>query len=225
MKTAARLAHSKIRILLADDEPIFREGARKWIELQPDMACCAESANAASTEQAVAQEHPDLVILELRLERDDGFDLINRLHAAYPALRLLVMSRNDEMVFGDRVLRAGAHGYIMKNQTGPDLIAAIRSVMGGEVHLGKKLAASIIKKLWHKGAHSGDPTVRLSDRELQIFRFLGQGQSTRHIAEHLKLGVKTVETHREHIKRKLELKDAPSLVHAATRWVEGRPGP
>lgn len=222
MTMSDAVPEKKVRILIADDEPLFRDGVKHWLALDGGMECCAEASSVAETESAVAQTHPDLVILELRLQGEDTLNLIKTLRANHPSVTMLVMSRNDETVFGDRVLRSGARGFVTKSRTGRDLVVSIRAVMAGEIQMGRRAAASIIKKLWHKGSDNADLTSKLSDRELQIFQLLGQGQSTRRIAERLKLGIKTVETHREHIKRKLDLKDAPSLVHAATRWVEGQ---
>jgi DNA-binding NarL/FixJ family response regulator len=209
------------RILIADDEPIFRDGVRIWLSPEPDLACCGEAASVAEVRRAVEQEKPDLLLLELHLKGEDGFSLIKSLVTHQPALRILVVSRHDEMVFGHRALRAGARGYFMKQQDGPALLQAIRAVLSGEIHASKQLAATMIRKLWH-GDTSGDRTGRLSDRELQVFRMLGSGVGTKQVARRLRLSVKTVETYREHIKRKLDLENAPSLVHAATTWVQSQ---
>jgi DNA-binding NarL/FixJ family response regulator len=212
---------AKHRILIADDQPLFRDGVKSWLSREPDLICCGEAATAAATRQAVEVGQPDLVLLELRLKGEDGFDLIKTLRSAHPDLRILVVSQNDEMAFGDRALRAGVRGYFMKEQDGAALLQAVRAVLGGEIHVSKQLAATMIRKLWH-GDTSGDRTSRLSDRELQVFRMLGSGIGTKQVAQRLRLSVKTVETYRQHIKRKLDLKDAPSLVHAATTWVQSR---
>ena len=211
----------KRRILIADDQPIFRDGVKTWLSRQPDLACCGEAASVAAACRAVEQEKPDLVLLELRLQGEDGFDLIKALLSLQPALLILVVSQNDEMVFGHRALRAGARGYFMKEQDGSALLQAIRVVLSGEIHVSKQLAATMIRKLWH-GDTTGDRTGRLSDRELQVFRMLGSGIGTKQIARRLRLSIKTIETYREHLKRKLDLEDAPSLVHAATTWVQSQ---
>jgi DNA-binding NarL/FixJ family response regulator len=211
----------KYRILIADDQPVFRDGVKFWLEQEADMECCGETEDAEATRRAVAAEKPDVVLLELRLKGDDGLELLRALRDSQPELCVLVVTHNDEMVFGDRVLRAGARGYFAKTQPGSELIKAIRAVLGGDIHVSKNLAAVMMKKLWRKDAGS-DQTATLSDRELQVFQMLGSGIGTKQVARQLSLSIKTVETYREHIKRKLGLKDAPSLVHAATTWVEGR---
>jgi DNA-binding NarL/FixJ family response regulator len=221
MNATGVAAGAKHRILIADDQPLFRDGVRSWLHREPDLVCCGETATEAATREAVERENPDLVLLELRLQGEDAFELIRALRAAHPKLCILVVSQYDEKVFGHRALRAGVRGYIMKDHGGAALIQAIRTVLAGEVHVSKPLAATMIRKLWH-GDTSGDQTARLSDRELQVFRLLGSGLGTKQVAQRLRLSVKTVETYREHIKQKLELRDAPTLVHAATTWVQNR---
>ncbi len=212
---------AKRRILIADDQPLFRDGVRSWLSREADLCCCGEAGTAAAVRQAVEREKPDLVLLDLHLKGEDGFDLIRSLHHACPDLPILVVSQNDEMVFGHRALRAGARGYVMKDQDGAAVLLAIRTVLAGELHVSKQLAATMIRKLWH-GDSTGDLTGRLSGRELQVFRLLGSGIGTTQVARRLRLSVKTIETYREHIKQKLELEDAPSLVHAATTWVQSQ---
>ncbi len=212
---------AKRRVLIADDQPLFRDGVKTWLNHEADLMVCGEAGTAAAVRQAAEREKPDLVLLDLRIKGEDAFDLIRGLRKSWPDLLVLVVSQNDEMVFGHRALRAGARGYIMKDQDGAALLLAIRAVLAGELHVSKPLAATMIRKLWH-GDTSGDLTGRLSDRELQVFRLLGSGIATTQVARRLRLSVKTIETYREHIKQKLELEDAPGLVHAATTWVQNQ---
>jgi DNA-binding NarL/FixJ family response regulator len=209
------------RVLIADNQPLFRDGVRNWLQQQPDLECCGEADEAAALHQAVGALRPDLVLLDLRLKGEDGVETIKSLRTAFPAVPLLVLSQDEETIFGDRVLRAGARGYLMKDRPGTELMEAIRQVLAGEIYASKPLADIMLRKLW-QGETSGDPTSRLSDREMQVFRLLGTGLGTRQIAHRLRLGIKTVETYREHLKRKLGLKSAPALVHAASTWMAGR---
>jgi DNA-binding NarL/FixJ family response regulator len=221
LRMSESLPHSapKHRILIVDTQPLFRDGVRHCIERQKDLACCGEADSTASAQKAVDSLKPDLVIVDLRLKTEDGLELIRSLRAEHPALHILVLAQNDEMVFGDRALRAGAQGYLMKDQAAGELIAAIRAVLGGEIYLSQRLAGLMLKKLW-RGDAGGDVAAILSARELQVFQMLGSGIGTRQVAHNLNLSIKTVETHREHIKTKLGLKDAAGLVHAATMWTQ-----
>jgi DNA-binding NarL/FixJ family response regulator len=213
--------NARHRVLIADAQPLFRDAVRWWLEKQPDLEYCGEVEDAPSLRQAVAAQKPDLVILDLRLKGQAGVEMLKSLHTTFPELLVLVVSQDDEVLYGDRALRAGARGYVMKDQSGPELMEAIRLVLTGEIYANKPLADIMLRKLW-QGETSSDPATRLSDRELQVFQMLGTGLGTRQIAHRLRLGVKTVETHREHIKRKLGLKNATGLVHAAAIWVAHR---
>jgi DNA-binding NarL/FixJ family response regulator len=216
-------AHKR-RILVVDSQPIFRDGVRYCLNAQKDLVCCGEADDVASARKAVAAHAPELVLLDLRLKGEDGFELIKRLRVEHPGVLLLVVSQNDEMVFGDRSLRTGAHGYLMKDQGAGELVNAVRAVLKGEIYLSQRLSGLMLKKLW-RGETSGDITSVLSTRELQVFQLLGSGVGTKGIARNLSLSIKTIETHREHIKRKLGLKDASSLIHGATMWAQSNPAP
>lgn len=220
MSATASVPKPKRRILIVDDHPVFRDGLRYWIDRQPDMVCCGEADTLITASQAVSQHRPNLILLDLQLKDGDGLELIKSLRSAFPELRILALSQTDELLYGDRALRTGAQGYVTKEQKGEELLGAIRAVMDGEIYVSQKLAAVMLKQLWN-GSTSGDATSRLSDRELQVFQMLGSGVSTREVSKRLGLSIKTIETYREHIKRKLGLKNATSLVHAATKWVEG----
>jgi DNA-binding NarL/FixJ family response regulator len=208
----------KHRLLIVDDHPLFREGLRQWIEQQRDLECCGECEDVASALQAIDAQLPDLVILDLRLRDSDGLDLIKEAGARFPTQKILVVSQGDERVYAERVLRAGAKGYIMKEEATEQVSEAIRTVLAGELYLSRALSGILLKR--YLGSTSQDSLLaRLSDRELQVFQLLGSGLGSREIAAQLNLSVKTVETYRENLKHKLNFPDARTLVQAAVDWV------
>lgn len=209
---------AKKRLLIIDDHPLYREGLHRFIDSQPNLTCCGEADSYQAGLETVRQYHPDLVILDLRLQRADGVELMKSLLAEHPHLRILVLSQGDENVHAELVLRVGALGYIMKEEATDELLDAINTVVRGEIYVSKRLSALVLKRFF-RGDSSENLAGKLSDRELQVFQFLGSGLTTQAIAEQLHLSVKTVETHRENIKHKLELRDAASVVHAARQWV------
>jgi DNA-binding NarL/FixJ family response regulator len=217
-------APDKHRIVIVDDHPLYREGLRRFIDSQPTLTCCAEADSARAAFEAVRQHHPDLVILDLRLHREDGSELIKNLLAEQPRLRILVLSQGDEAVHAEMVLRSGALGYIMKEEATEELLHAITTVLRGELYASRRLSALVLKRFF-RGASGANLDEQLTDRELQVFQFLGSGLSVQEIAIQLHLSVKTVETHRENIKHKLGLRDAAAVVQSAREWVEPVGGP
>jgi len=211
---------SKKRIFIVDDHPLYREGLRRFIDSQPNLTCCFEADSYKAAFDNVRQSAPDLVILDLRLQRSDGMELMKNLLTEMPQLRILVLSQGDETVHAELALRAGALGYIMKEEATDELLQAITTVLRGELYVSKRLSALVLKRFF-RGDTSSTLAEKLSDRELQVFQFLGSGLSTQEIAQQLHLSVKTVETHRENIKHKLELRDAAGVVQAAREWVSG----
>jgi DNA-binding NarL/FixJ family response regulator len=209
----------KQRILVVDDHPLVRDGLIQLIRRQPGLTCCGESDCVFSAHQSALKENPDLVILDLRLDKGDGFELIKKFKLQLPALRILVLSQLDEVLYAERVLKAGAHGYLMKEEAAKEVVTAIRTVLAGGLYVSPKMNGLILNKMIHSPAARPVSGVEsLTDRELQVFRMLGAGMSTRRIATELFLSFKTVETHRENIKAKMGLPDATSLVHQATIW-------
>lgn len=214
------------RILVADDHPLFREGVVQWLNRQGGFVCCGEAANPAQILNAVATLQPDLVLLDLRLGNHDGIDLIKVLKDRHPTLRILVLSQHDESVYAERVLRAGAMGYVMKDHATTEVLEAVQSILRGEAYVSRRVAARLLGKLLDpRTAAARSDLGQLSNRELQIYQMLGSGLSTRDIAAQLGVSFKTVETHRENIKRKLDLADAAQLIHHATIWVTGAQQP
>jgi DNA-binding NarL/FixJ family response regulator len=214
---------SRTRIMLVDDHPMMRAGLAQFINKQPDLEICCEFSHANGALEGFHKFHPQLVLTDITLPDRSGIELIKDLLAAKPDLTILVVSMHDETVYAERVLRAGARGYIMKESGGENLLTAIRQVLGGRVYVSPQISARILDNLAAgkpRGSHS--PVEKLSDREFEVFQLLGRGKSTREIATQLRLSHKTVEAHRSHIKEKLELKDAIALMHHAVRWVESQ---
>ena len=209
------------KILLVDDHPFMRAGLAGLIDRQHDLSVCAEAGNPIEAFHALEKQKPDLVLTDLTMPGRSGLEFIKDLHAAEPALAILVVSMHDEVVHAERALRAGARGYIMKEAGGENLLAAIRQVLSGEVYVSPRMSARILGGLsGAKPRGSTSPIQKLTDREFEIFQLIGQGKSTREIATQLHLSTKTVDVHRSHVKEKLELKDATALIRHAVRWVE-----
>ncbi len=209
------------KILLVDDHPFMRAGLAQLIDLQADMVVAGEAGNPAEALQRYAAARPDLVLTDMTMPGRSGLEFIKDLRAADPDAAILVISMHDEAIYAERALRAGARGYIMKEAGGENLLAAIRQVLAGQVYLSPKMSASALDRFsGRRPRGSSSPIEKLSDREFEVFRLVGQGKSTRDIAEALHLSTKTVDVHRAHIKEKLELKDVTALVRHAVRWVE-----
>ena len=227
MKTVSPKKTEKKRILVADDHRLLREGIIQLINRQSDLTCCGEAASVEEIHTAAATLKPDLLLLDLTLRGGgDGLELIKTLKAELPELRILVLSQQNEVLFTERVLRAGAHGYVMKEEGGKVVIAAIRAVLGGDLYMSRQMSAVLLQKLLETCPRVPATGIeKLSDRELHVFQLIGAGLSTRRIAEALHLSVKTVETHRENIKHKMGLRNAEELVRAGTDWVRGGNAP
>lgn len=223
---AAPATKAKTRVFVADDHPFIRVGLSHLINKEADMVVCGEAETVAGVRSGVEREKPDLLLTDLCLGDGDGLDLIKGLKAQFPNLPILVLSQQDETLFAERTLRAGAGGYIMKERATQDVMEGIRTILGGDLYVSRKVAALAMRKLVEGGAESsanaGSEIAGLSDRELQVFRLLGAGKGTMEIAEALKLSHKTIETYRENIKRKLDLPNATALIHRATEWAQAQ---
>jgi DNA-binding NarL/FixJ family response regulator len=206
-------------ILIVDDHPMMREGLRTLISREHDLAICGEAETAGQALDAVANLKPDLVLADISLPGRSGVELIKDIRALQPAVLILVISMHDESLYAERVLRAGARGYIMKQESGPTMIQAIRQVLAGRIYLSGKMSARILENVAGKRANAS-PIERLSDREFEVFQLIGRGKSTVQIAEELHLSTKTVEAHRAQVKAKLDLRNMPELISFASRWVE-----
>lgn len=206
-------------ILIVDDHPVMRHGQAELINREPDLFVCGEVGTAAEALEAIPRLKPDLLLLDLNLPDKNGLELLKDLQALHPELPVLAVSMQDEAFYAMRVLRAGGRGYLMK-QEGPDqLIASIRTVLTGEVFVSQRMSARIVTSASrHASAKAGTPEDHLSDRELEVLRFFGEGWSTEEIGCKLHLSPKTVDVHRANIKEKLGLKTTPEFLRYAIRW-------
>ena len=210
-------------VLLVDDHPFMRAGLRQLIDRQPDLFVGGEAGNPSEAFQQLARAVPDLILTDLTMPGRGGLEFLRDLRAAHEKVPILVVSMHDEGVYAERALRAGARGYIMKEAGGENLLAAIRRVLGGEVHVSPRMSARILDALSAgRPRGSRSPIEQLTDREFEVFQLIGQGKSTRDIAAALHLSPKTVDVHRGHIKEKLGLRDVTALIRHAVRWVETR---
>lgn len=208
-------------ILIVDDHPVLRRGLAGLIESESGHAVCGEASTRTAALEAIRRSPPDLVIVDLELEESSGLDLVKDIKAHHPEIPALVLSMHDEAVYAERSLRAGARGYVSKQKLDEVVLVAIRKLLAGEIYMSNKLKARLAAKFVSGRTLTTDsPLDALSDRELEVFRGIGQGRTTRQIATQLNLSVKTIESHREHIKKKLCLESAAELAQRATQWVE-----
>jgi len=213
-------SQDKRTVLIVDDHPIVRQGLALLINQEKDLEVCGQAEDAHEAMQAIGRLDPDMVIVDIGLKDTSGIELIKDLKIQHPDLPVLTLSMYDEAVYGERALRAGARGYVMKQEATEKVVTAIRCVLAGEVYVSSGMAAKMVSKFVGGGTRAaGSPADSLSDRELEVFRMIGEGFSTREMAEKLHLSVKTVETYRAHIKDKLGLEDANELLRSAIRWV------
>jgi DNA-binding NarL/FixJ family response regulator len=209
------------RLFIVDDHPMMRTGLAQLIDNEPDLKICGEAGNAREAYNAVAAQKPDLVLLDISLPDKNGLELIKDLLTIRPGLPILVISMHDELLYAERVLRAGGRGYIMKQEGGKKMLQAIRQVLSGQICVSEKMSARILEAFSGRPAEAAvSPVQLLSDREFEVFQWIGRGRGTREIAQQLRLSVKTVEVHRANIKKKLKLKTANELAHYAFRWTE-----
>jgi len=191
------------------------------INQEADLVVCGQAEGAQTALEAMKKWMPDVALVDLSLTGESGLELIKDIKVRYPKVAVLVLSMHDETFYAERVLRAGAKGYIMKRQAAAQIVAAIRRILSGEIWLSDPMAAKILRKVaGGKTEAVGSPIERLSNRELEVFQLIGIGLGTRHIAERISRSVKTVEAYREHIKVKLDLKDATELNQAAIQWLQ-----
>jgi DNA-binding NarL/FixJ family response regulator len=208
----------KCKVFLVDDHPIVRQGLALFIEREPDLMVCGEAEDATSALQAIRDSTPDFVILDISLDGRDGLELLKTLRVRHPNLPVLVLSMHDESVYAERSLRAGANGYIMKQEAADKVITAIRQILGGDVYLSDRLTKRMLQQFVNGSISPRDPLAKLSDRELEVFRLIGAGHGTRQIADELHVSAKTVESYQAHIKEKLALRNARELVQHAVEW-------
>ncbi|MCE5328368.1 MAG: response regulator transcription factor [Planctomycetaceae bacterium] len=210
----------KTRLILVDDHPIVRQGIAMLVEKESDMEVCGEASSANEALTLIKQAEPHVAVVDLSLKDSNGIDLIKDIAVRFPQLRVLVLSMRDEAFFAERVLRAGARGYLTKEQAPRKVIEAIRMVMAGEIYVSDKISATVIRKFVQGHAAGAGSLDALTDRELEIFEMIGGGLPTREIARRLHISSKTVDSHREHIKGKLRLASSSDLLKYAIGWVQ-----
>lgn len=212
---------AKTKILLVDDHPITRQGLRALISQQPHFEVCGEADSAPQAVDLLGKLKPDLVIVDITLKTTNGIELIKNLRAQSPLLRVLVVSMHDENLYAERALRAGAQGYVMKQEASDQIIPALEKILKGELHLSAAVKDKILHRFVNNGGEKPVSAIEsLSDREMEVFQLIGNGHSTRQIATRLNLSTKTIDSYREHLKIKLSLTTGSDLVRHAIQWVK-----
>jgi DNA-binding NarL/FixJ family response regulator len=208
------------RIFLVDDHAIVRQGLASLINRETDLLVCGDSEDANEALRQIERVKPDLIIVDISLSGPDGLELLKCIRARDPDLPVLILSMLDELLYAERSLRAGANGYIMKHQATDRVLVAIRRILGGEIYVSEQMANKMLHQfVGGSPAAQRSPVAGLTDRELEVFRRIGEGHGTRQIAEDLHISVKTVESYQAHIKEKLALKNGRELVQRAIQWI------
>jgi DNA-binding NarL/FixJ family response regulator len=216
---------SQKRILIVDDHPVFRHGIIALLSAEPDFFVCGEADSAPAALDAMRRLQPDVAMLDISLQGTNGIELVKLMRAEQPRLPILMLSMHDESLYALRALRAGARGYVMKNEALDNVLVAMRKVLAGDIYVSPRFSERLVfKAIQSLDGGMGSPVDRLSDRELEVLQLLGKGFGTREIANELHLSVKTIETHRAHIKEKLGFKDASEMVRFAIDWVAQEQG-
>ncbi len=209
----------KRRVLVVDDHPIVRQGLSLMINREPDLVVCGEAEEAMGAMHVLTSSHPDVMIVDISLTGPDGIDLLKNIRISHPTLPVLILSMHDEMVYAERALRAGANGYIMKQEATENVLIALRRLLSGEIYVSTRIANQMLKHyITGSGSLRNSSIADLSDRELEVFRLIGEGHGTRQIAEELHISIKTVESYQAHIKEKLSLRSARELMQRAIQW-------
>ena len=208
------------KVLIVDDHPIVRQGISQLIDQEPDFATCGQAGSAQEALDLMENYAPDVLLVDISLDGISGLELIKILKSRYHSVPVLVLSMHDETLYAERALRSGAKGYVMKQEATESVLTAIRQVLRGDLYLSERMQGKILQHILNGGVGGLSPIDLLSDRELEVFRRIGLGYATGDIARELKRSVKTVETHRAHLKDKLGLKNAAELTRFAVQWVE-----
>jgi DNA-binding NarL/FixJ family response regulator len=209
----------KTRIFVVDDHPIVRQGLAQLINREPDLVVCGEAEEAQMAMQEIAATRPDILVVDISLNGPDGLELLKNVRTRHPHLPVLILSMHDESIYAERALRAGANGYIMKQEATEKVLEALRRISNREIYVSERVANKMLQQ--YIGGNTGaqrSPVADLTDRELEVFRLIGEGHATRQIAEELHLSVKTVESYQAHIKEKLSLRSARELMQHAIQW-------
>ena len=209
----------RTRTVVIDDHPFFREGLVGWLNSQAGLVCCGEASSVEEGREAISKADPDLVLLDLQLKTGDGLELLTELMARKCRSAVIVLSRKDEDIYASRAIRAGARGYVMKEEAPETLLAAIRAVLDGRIYVGSNAMTKMVERMSGDGGQGPqDALLELSNRELQVLDLLGRGLTTKSIAAELSVSTKTVDSYRESLKKKLGLADGNALIRAATIW-------
>lgn len=209
------------RILIVDDHPIFRMGMEELLNQEEDFSVCAVAEDISSARKALKEVNPDLAIVDISLAQDNGLDLVKEIAGSKMPLPVLVLSMHDESVWAERAIRSGARGYVMKKEASETIILAIRNILSGKIHVSAAMMSYLLGKFQVNPDCQGAPTADiLTDRELEVFRLIGKGLSTREISARMNLSIKTIGTYRDRIKQKLCLKSAVELTRRAVLWTE-----
>ncbi len=211
---------TKNKIVIVDDHPMFREGIAQFINRERDLEVAGEASSADEAMTLLENAEPDLMVVDITLKSSNGLDLIKNLKSRYENLKVLVISMHDETLYAERALRAGARGYIMKQEVAQNIMTAIRRILDGKVYLSEAMMEKMLEKKIQGVPSEKSAVSLLSDRELEVFQFIGEGVPTSDIAKNLHLSVKTIETYRANIKTKLNLKNNTELVRHAIQWVQ-----
>src|SRR5215472_5602914 len=212
------IAH-KSRVFIVDDHPLVREGLTNLINGQDDLIICGEAKNSAQALDGIMKAQPDVALIDISLENESGLELVKQLGSQFPQVALIVLSMHDEALYAERVLRAGARGYVMKHETSKSVLASIRRVLGGGVYVSERIVNRMVRRASSaREPVASSPVERLSDRELEIFRLLGQGRTTSQIAADLCLSLKTVQAYCARAKEKFGISSLNDLLRAAIRW-------
>jgi len=211
---------TRTKVFLVDDHPLVREWLTQLIQRESDLTICGEAEDTQEALQKIGDTKPDIVIADISLKTTHGLELVKDLQVRYPSLPVLILSMHDESLYAERVLRAGAKGYITKQEATKKILLAVRRVLAGEIYISEKMSSRMVHKMvLGRAAEQKSPIERLTDRELEVFQLIGCGQGTRRIAAELHLGIKTVESYRARIKEKLKLEDGTQLLQQAIQWV------
>lgn len=214
------------RITIVDDHPFVREGLKQLLAGQSDFVLVGEASSVSDARASIVAQKPDVAVVDLALGADDGVELVRWLRSEHPQVRVLVLSMQDEALYAERLLRLGVSGYVMKNVAGTDFLGALRKVARGQRHVSAAMGERLLTQVarGRSPAADEDPVSALTERELEVFRLIGEGISTREISQRLALSMKTVDAHRRHMREKLNLRSTSELIRYATQWVADRGG-
>jgi DNA-binding NarL/FixJ family response regulator len=216
-KTSAEIARKR-RVFLVDDHPLVREGLSNLINHQDDLSVCGEAEDSGGARAGIEKTKPDVALIDISLKNESGLELVKNLESKFPNVALIVLSMHDEALYAERALRAGARGYVMKRETTKSMLTAIRRVLQGDTYVSDRVVNLMARRMSSRKAATKSPVERLSDRELEIFRLLGQGRTTSEIAEDLRLSLKTVQAYCARAKEKFGVNSLTELLRAAIRW-------